>query len=229
MESLKYKFLIFFTFVTYSLACAQSVTAQEPDEKPESTLAHSFSFVYIAQGNAEEMPVSEMEKKLETAWSGIQKGAVIFYLSRGIDSPIIVKANVDGTGNYEKEREEFDEKILNSLREGIQYSVDGAHDKQRILEILQEHEIVDSLGQPLHNETTFEFHVGQDFWDSGNNETVIASLFFELNIAKYMKEADGFHFNVFCPRKLTWNEADGPFGVLNPDDCRRYINLDRSY
>ena len=65
MESLKYKFLIFFTFVTYSLACAQSVTAQEPDEKPESTLAHSFSFVYIAQGNAEEMPVSEMEKKLE--------------------------------------------------------------------------------------------------------------------------------------------------------------------
>lgn len=229
MESLKYKFLIFFTLATYSLFCVQTVKAQELDEKSDSTVAQSFTFVYIAQGSAEEMPIALMEKNLETAWGCIQKGAVIFYLSRGIDNPIIVKANVDGTGNYEKEREEFEEKILNSLREGIQYSVDGAHDKRRIFEILQEHEIVDSLGQPLYNETTFEFHVGQDFWDSGNNETVIASLYFELNIAELRKEAD-FHFNVFAPRKLSYNEVDGPFGVLNPDDCSQYINLDtRSY
>lgn len=230
MKSFKQNIFKILTFAMLSLAIVQTTTAQEPEEEsPDSAIAQSFQFVYIAQGNAEEMPIAEMEKKLETAWSNIQDGAVIFYLSRGTDSPIIVEANVDGSGNYEKEREAFDEQILNSLREGIQYSVDGAHDKQRILEILQKHDIVDSACMPIHKKTTFEFHVGQDFWDSGNNEIVIASLFFELNFAKYIKEGFDFHFNVFCPRKVSWNEAEGPFGILNPDECRRYINLDRSY
>lgn len=215
--------LLLMTFSVISMK-AQDIEETSTDVTPEQ----SFSFVYIAQGNGEEMPIQEMERKLETSWSAIQRGPVIFYLSRGMDTPMILKANMDEYADLEKEREKFDEMIA-SLREGIQYSVDGAHDKQRILELLQEHDFVNEKGIPRYVSTNFEFHVGQDFWDFGNNETVIASLFFELNISQYIKYGYDFHFNVFCPRRLTWNETEGPFGILNPDECRRYINLDRSY
>lgn len=210
-------------------AIVSDIKAQVPDDTTYAEVPEkSFSFVYIAQGNAEEMPMQDLERKLETSWSAIQQGPVIFYLSRGIDSPVILLANMDDSADLEEDRKKFEE-ILTSLREGIEYSVDGAHDKRRILDILRQNDFVDKRGIPVYRSVTFEFHVGQDFWNFGNNEIVIASLFFELNIGQYMKYGYDFHYNVFCPRKLTWNEADGPFGIFNPDECRKYINLDRSY
>ena len=133
--------LLLMTFSVISMK-AQDIEETSTDVTPEQ----SFSFVYIAQGNGEEMPIQEMERKLETSWSAIQRGPVIFYLSRGMDTPMILKANMDEYADLEKEREKFDEMIA-SLREGIQYSVDGAHDKQRILELLQEHDFVNEKGR----------------------------------------------------------------------------------
>jgi len=186
------------------------------------TASQSFSFVYIAQDS--DMPVQEMEKKLQTAWNrAVQNGPTIFYLSRGLDEPLIVKVNTESDDN----RTDFDNALLPAINQGVSYSVDGPHDKQQILNLLQEHRIVGEDGAALYKETNFDFHVGQDFWTSGNNETVIAALFFELNIKRYISEE--FHFNVFCPRTITYNEDAGPFGMLNPDDCRRNINMDRSY
>jgi hypothetical protein len=197
--------------------------AQEnSEETTPSPASQTFSFVYIAQDAT--MTIQEIEKKLKTAWNrGVMEGPTIFYLSRGMDDPIVVKVNVEGDDN----RADFDEKLMPSINQDIAYSVDGTRDRQRILDLLNVHNFISEDGTPLYKETNFDFHVGQDFWTAGNNEVVLAALFFELDIKKHI--ADEFHFNVFCPRTVTYNEDEGPFGILNPDDCRRYINMDRSY
>ena len=187
-----------------------------------STADQSFSLVYIAQDAS--MPIQEMEKKLQTAWNrAVQNGPTIFYLSRGREEPVIVKVNINGEDN----RADYENVLIPAINQAMTYTVDGPFDKQNILSLLEKHQFLSAEGTALYRETNFDFHVGQDFWMSGNNEAVIASLFFELNIKKYI--ADEFHFNVFCPRTVTYHEDAGPFGYLNPDDCRRNINLDRSY
>lgn len=186
-----------------------------------TTSAQSFSLVYIAQDAS--MPIEEIEKKLQTAWNrAVQSGPTIFYLSRGREEPIIVKIKT-----HDDNRADYDSLMIPAIYQGETYSVDGPQDKRNILKLLEEYPFVTNDGTPIYGETNFDFHVGQDFWTSDNNEAIIASLFFELDIRRFI--ADDFHFNVFCPRTLIYNEDVGPFGLFNPDDCRRYINLDRSY
>lgn len=242
-----------FTFIKVSLCtlmlCATTlpVVAQEYEEEYDEqneeqyeeendTRNASFRLVYIAQGSQEEMPVEVLKRNLESAWSGVTTGPVIFYLSRGNEEPVIIHANCHANSDFEEERRQFDEELLDRLQNTIQYSGFGAYDKQRILELLAKNEetgegmdIVDKEGHPLYGETFIEFHVGQDFWASGNHETVLASLFFELDIKKHINNGGNFHFNVFCPRKLTIGNNDSLFGLLNPDDCARYINVERVY
>ena len=223
LQLLKTGLPVFALVVAMLTAGAGTAAAQEylAAEEP-ATAAQSFSLVYVAQDAS--MPTQEMEKKLQTAWNrAVQNGPTVFYLSRGREEPVIVKVNIEGDDN----RADYENELIPAINQGITYSVDGPHDKQCLLELLQEHAILDADKTPLYRETNFDFHVGQDFWTAGNNETVIAALFFELNIKKYI--ADNFHFNVFCPRTVIYNEEAGPFGMLNPDDCRRNINLDRSY
>lgn len=209
-----------FTLLVLLFMCNVSLYAQ--DEEPSKT----FHFVYIAQGGYEEMPVESLKKNLEAAWTSTMNGPVIIYLSRGIEEPVILKANIDEDFDPEQARQIFENKILDRLNDGV-YSVDGNYDKNNILKLLKENDFIDQNGQPKYVETIFDFHVGQDYWDSQCNESVLASLFFELNIAKYMEQNKGFHFNVFCSRTAKFNQ-ESAFGSLNPDDCLKYINLDRS-
>lgn len=198
-----------------------SLYAQDED------VSQTFHFVYIAQGGYEEMPVESLKRNLEVAWASTMNGPVIIYLSRGIEEPVILKANTEENFDPEQARLTFEKNILDRLNDGV-YSIDGNYDKNNILELLRETDFVDQNGIPKYYETTFDFHVGQDYWDSLNNESVLASLFFELNIAKYMEQNQGFHFNVFCPRNINFKQ-ESAFGSLNPDDCLKYINLDRKY
>lgn len=199
------------------------VVAQEDyTDEEQGTASQSFSLVYVAQDN--DMPVPEIERKLDLAWNrAVLNGPTVFYLSRGLDDPIIMEVDMVN----EDVRKNFEETIIAAVNQNVSYTADGRRDKQRLLDILQDHPVLSEDGTPLYKETNFDFHVGKDFWETGNNETVIAALFFELNIIKYIP--DEFHFNVFCPRSVTYNEEMGPFGALNPDDCRRNINLERSY
>lgn len=234
MKSFSFKFWVTNRLLVLAMfvLCAGTVVAQEETYEENMPAApQSFSLVYIAQDTS--MPIEEMEKKLTAAWNRAIYNPTIFYLSRGRDEPIIVKvnteevANQDGFEEYiQRIQEEFDGKLIAAIKENVQYSVDGASDKWHLLELLREHPIVTPEGTPLYKETFVDFHVGQDFWTAGCNESVIAALFFELNFKQFV--ADNFYFNVFCPHDLKHNE-EGPFGSLNPDDCTRYINLDRSY
>lgn len=218
---------IFMLIASNCTIVAQDI--ENNDEQEDTKTNQSFRFVYIAQGSQEEMPVEELKKQMEAAWTGITNGPVIFYLSRGTtDNPVIVKANCKEDSNPEEERKMFDEQIIERLQNNIQYTIMGTYDKQQILELLKNNDIVNSDGQPIYKETFLEFHVGQDFWDSGNNETVIASLFFELDVSNHIDAGDNFHCNVFAPRNLKTNDEE-EFGLLNPDDCKKYINLERIY
>lgn len=204
------------------ITCSGPMVAQDEtaEVEPETT-AKSFSLVYIVQDPS--MPVEEIERKLKSAWNrAVQDCRTIFYLSRGRDEPVIVRVNTE-----DDNRADYDEVLIPAIEQAIPYSVDGPHDKEKILKLLNENEIVNPDGTPRYDETYFDFHVGQDFWTAGYNETFLAALFFELSIKQH--DSDNFHFNVFCPRTLKYNEDEGPFGLLNPDDCRQNINLDKSY
>lgn len=211
------------SFFVCFLMMGTNANAQEGgvvEEMP--TTEQSFSLVYIAQDNS--TPPAGLEKNLKSAWNrAMLNGPTIFFLSRGKENPIIVRANFVENDN----RDDFDNVLIPAINQNNIFNVDGPHDKQCLLELLQQHSIIRNDGVPLYKETNFDFHVGQSFWTDSNNEAILAALFFELNIKKYI--ADNFHFHVFCPREVKYNEEDGPFGVLNPDDCQRYINLDRCY
>lgn len=199
----------------------ESYGTENGETESVSKADQSFSFVYIAQDNT--LDSKEIKKKLDAAWSrAVQDNPTIFYLARGMEEPIVVKVSVPGDDN----RGDYDEVLVPALDEES-FGVDGQRDKERILRLLQSYEFIGADKNPLYKETFFEFHIGQNFWTDGFNEILLASLFFELNIMKYIP--DGFHFNVFCPKTVSYNEDAGPFGYLNPDDCRRYVNLERSY
>lgn len=182
----------------------------------------SFRFVYIAQD--EMTPVEKLQSNLDAVWNQAVNGTpTVFYLSRGTEMPLIVKVGIEGDDN----REEYEKELIPSITQQTTYRVDGKKDVVHIMELLKTNDFLDKSGNPLFKETNFDFHVGQSFWNSTNNEVVIAALFFELNIQRYT--ADNVKFNVHVPRDLEFDKNIGPFGSLNPDDCSRSINLDRIY
>lgn len=209
-------------FVCFLLMGTNVKAQVEEGSEKAPTAEQTFSLVYIAQDNS--TPPAALEKNLKSAWNrSMLSGPTIFYLSRGREEPIIVKANFAENDN----RDDFDGLLIPAINQNNIFSVDGSLDKQRLVELLHRNSYISDDGTPLYKETIFDFHVGQNFWTDSNNETVLAALFFELNIRKYLN--DNFHFNVFCPYDVEYNEDAGPFGALNPDECQRFINLDRCY
>ena len=94
------------------LMSSMSSVAQDGDLAQSTTSSQSFNFVYIAQD--ETMPIPEMERKLKTAWNrAVMEGPTIFYLSRGLDDPIIVKVNIEGDDN----RADFDNVLIPSINQ----------------------------------------------------------------------------------------------------------------
>jgi len=208
----------FFILAFLCLTMGFSMPMSAQDDVPTSK--QTYRFVYVALDTS--IPLQALLKDLQDAYNhALLEGPAIFYLANGSD-PIVVKVNLS-----DDNRDDFDGRLMNWLRQNTASSVDGLFDKNRIQELLQNDNFINEEKNLIYGNVDFEFHVGQSFWTMSNNEVLIASLFFELDLSYYLAN-DRFSFNVICPRSIEIDER-APFGVLNPDNINEIINLRKNY
>jgi len=199
--------------------CATRVLAQGGGDV--SLDKQNYTFVYVAQDKSMSLQTL-MENVNDRFNHAIAEGPAIFFLSTG-KNPTILTFNFSGESREPSEiRKEFEGTILTPLQEQLSYSVDGAFDKRQIINLLKEYNFIRDDGRLLYGRTDFEFYVGQNFWTVGNNEALIASLFFELDIANFNVN-ESFNFNIYCPRNIEYTDSNAPFGKMNPDGINETI------
>ena len=104
--------------------------------------------------------------------------AVVFYLPN-YDEPKIVKVNLPGDN-----RDQF-KGIIGELRLKDVHETFAYLDYQNILEIFNEHDFISDSGEPMYTSVQFNWYVNRDFWKFNYNESLIASLYFALELGKY--------------------------------------------
>lgn len=169
----------------------------------------TFKFIYVAFD--EGMNRDELSKSLKRHYEGLgDEPAVFYYASSG--RPIVVKCNMEGDN-----RNDFENIILRNINNNnAGASVwDPQSDREKILSIFNQANCMDSLGKSNYEKIEFEFHVGSSFWKKGCNESLIAALFFELNVAQHLKDGTmGFHVYYHAYEKYKGK----PYGELNLDN-----------
>lgn len=177
-----------------------------------------FRFIYVAPdaNMSQQQLIAALNDHRNHVVS--DESPAIFYLPSA-EQPLIVKFNLDGSNE-----DDFDGQLLYNLRETMSWPVNTNFDRKKILELLTEYDFVDSDGNFKYEKVEMIFHVGKKFWDRGNNEAIIAALFFELNASKYI-ESGKMQFNVFfrCPPSKGSLDREKPFGDMNLDDINQRV------
>lgn len=214
----KYLFLAALFMVLNFTAMAQNENETSDDALTMFDEKPTFRFIYVAPDN--NMSQQQLLAALNDHRNHIvmEKSPAIFYLVSN-NNPVVVKFNMEGDNS-----DEFDDSFLYNLRQSMSWNVDAGFDRKNILSMLTQSDFVDKSGEFNYDNVEFDFHVGKTFWDYGNNETVIAALFFELNAAKYMDEGR-MQFNVFfrCPPAKGTLNRENTFGEMNLDNINQYV------
>jgi len=146
-----------------------------------------LSFVYVAhdENTSVNVLVGRLKDIYNDALNYPEDRAAIFYLPNG-EFPIVVCVN---TAN--DNREAFGE-LVDELQTKRSHDVDRHVDLTRIRSIFDENDIVDADGNPRFRSVDWTYYVNSTFWNLGNNEYIIASLFWIFDMerligSKYMR------------------------------------------
>lgn len=177
-----------------------------------------FRFIYVAPDA--NMSQQQLIAALNDHRNHIvsDESPAIFYLPSA-EQPLVVKFNMDGSNE-----DDFEGQLMYNLRETMSWPVNANFDRKKIMELLTEYDFMDSDGNFKYEKVELNFHAGKTFWDRGNNEAIIAALFFELNAAKYIENGK-MQFNVFfrCPPSKGSLDREKPFGDMNLDDINQRV------
>lgn len=209
---MKFKYLYLLLLL---LPFAKPAAAQDEPEME----AQKFRFIYVAPDN--NMSQQGLINDLIDHYNHIvsEESPAIFYLSFRPE-PVIVRFNTGKDDNPD----DFEGELLYTLRQSMSYNVTPDYDRDAILEIMDKNNFLNEDGQKQYEEIELDFHVGKTFWDSGNNEVIIAPVFFDLNAAKYIADKK-MQFNVMfrCPQSKGSFNRDMPFGTMNPDEINQIV------
>lgn len=149
-----------------------------------SAQTKSLEFYYIAHDRTTPVSVlcNRLEQVYETALS-YDDCAVIFYLPN-YDEPIVVKMNLEGDN-----RDDF-KTIISELRLKPAHEIFPDVDYPAIVDLINRHDFIDDEGNPTYSSVLFCWYVNPDFWQFNYNEELIASLYFNLELDKYMGYVD---------------------------------------
>ena len=219
---MKKNYLLLFELLLGLNATTIAQNEQENDELEsigtETEEKQTFRFVYVAPDN------TMTQQRLFSALNNHRNHVVnegspaIFYMATG-NNPIIVKFNLEDDNHND-----FESEMLYYMKNSMSTKVEASFDRQKIIELINQYDFIGEGGELKYDKTEFDFHVGKTFWDQGNNEAVIGSLFFGLNAAKYINDGR-MQFNVFfrCPTSKGSFDRDNPFGNLNFDGINQKI------
>lgn len=167
----------------------------------------TFEFYYIAHDYSSKVDdiCSMLEEKYEMALE-YSDCAMVFYLPDR-ETPKIIKMNIKGDN-----RGDFEE-LLAELRGRYSHETYAYVDIEKITEIFNDADILDENGTPLFQSVLMTWFVNPSFWSMQYNESLIASLYFILDLEKYR---DFVTIDI-------WNSSDdkiiidkkNPFGAKN--------------
>ena len=172
-------------------------------EKSEQDLA----FIYIAHD--EYTAVQSLIERLKEAFADAinypESRAVIFYLANA-ENPIVVQVNTKNDN-----QQEFD-RIVDELQTTRSHNVEPVVDCAKIQEIFNADDLIDDEGKGLYRSVEWTYYVNSTFWALMYNESVIASLFFIMDMEE-MIESGYLRVNIMhgADDTLPYNE-ESPFG-----------------
>ena len=183
----------------------------------------SFELYYIAHDRT--TPISDLCDKLEEAYDYALRdtsSAVVFYLPNAKE-PIVIKVNLEGDNSQEFPR------LISELRSKSFHIIDVTTDLSTITEIMNENDFLNSDGSPYYSSMKFYWYVNQEFWLFQYNETLISSLYFQLDL-------DNYHKTGYVSTEIWHADGDGveelidkkePFGAknLSPNMAKEFILL----
>lgn len=158
---------------------------------------------YIAHDHFNEAILDKVDDIYNiSAYSDTRK--TYLYLANA-DNPIILKCDQD----HQKEFEDFRYTINSQLKHNVWPEVDI----RRILELLKEDDFIDENGEPRYSSFILNFYVTPSFFSYNYSETLIARLFWDLELFDkidcvvnlFLPELDGVKSgkeHVFGPKKL---------------------------
>lgn len=190
---MKRVFLIFLLLSVAVTSHAQSISINQ-----------DLSFVYVAHD--ENTPVQMLIGRLKDMYNdavNYPDQVAIFYLPNG-DYPVVVRVN---TGN--DNREAFGN-LIDELQSKRAHDVNRYVDRTRILDILAENDLTDDSGNPRYRSVEWNYYVNSTFWNLGNHEYIIASLFWDIGMEPLLKSGY-MRVNIF------YSEDDTiPFNMEHP-------------
>ena len=158
---------------------------------------------YIAHDHFNEAILNAVDEIFQT--NAYSKTRHTYLYLANAESPIVLKCS----SNNQKQYEDFRYTINSQLKHNVWPEVDI----QRILDLLKEDDFIDDSGAARYGFFTINFYITPSFWSYNYNETLIARLFWDLDLAGktnfqvniYHPENDGFKYDeehMFGPKKL---------------------------
>lgn len=167
----------------------------------------TLEFYYIAHDYSTKVNdvCSMLEEKYEMALE-FEDCAMIFYLPNK-ENPIVVKMNLEGDN-----RDEFSN-LLAELRGRYAHDSYSYVDLQAITDIFNQHDILDESSMPAYRSVLMTWYINPSFWSLNYNETLIASLYFILELDKYSDYVTIDIWNA-SDERINFNR-ERPFGNKN--------------
>lgn len=161
----------------FGIFAAASAFAQDNTGK-------DLTFFYIAhdENTPTQTLISRLKAHYEDAKYGTDVYASIFYLTNG-DNPIIVRMNI----NEETDNPQDFDKLVEDLQSKRAHDVSPEVDREKIMELFENIDLLDAEGNNAFNSVQWNYYVNSTFWLLNNNEHVIASLFWIMDMEPMVK------------------------------------------
>lgn len=141
-----------------------------------------LTFVYIAHDLT--TPSACLSKRMqELCDQGEEFGfPYIFYLANE-DQPKIVTLNLPGDN-----RGDFQKLIIEELNDKTYHPVNIGFDTDSIIDIFCQNDFLDETGKLKYETVTWDFYIGEKFWDEGSHERFIAKLYWVMGFDRLKEQ-----------------------------------------
>ncbi|MBQ5844469.1 MAG: hypothetical protein IIW52_06405 [Alistipes sp.] len=143
-----------------------------PSSMYAQTSNQELSFIYIAhdENTAVQTLINRLKEVYYDALNYPEDKAAIFYLPNG-EFPVVVQVNT-----INDNKQDFG-KLVDHLQTKRSHDVDRHTDLVTIQQIFNEVPIITEDGEPCFRFVDWNYYINSTFWNLGNNEYIIASLF----------------------------------------------------
>lgn len=149
--------------------------------------------------------------------------ALIIYMPNGENPYVSLTGIKDYTGNGLDTPNAFD-RICEALNQPSHDKIPWV-DRSRIIKLFDEYNILNEQNLVTYGNVRMEFYLTPEYWKLGYNESIIAPIYFALNVPELMKQH--FNFDVYVdPDNHPEYEKNSPFGVKNYNDINNKLVID---